>query len=122
MILIEFAPPAPLLSSNDRLHHMKRYQREGLWQEAAWAFALAQIKPADRPQRRSLVHVTLPCKSLKTRRDPHNFFATVKPIVDGLVHAGLWPDDTPEYVKVDEPSFWTASSVLVEISMIGQDV
>jgi crossover junction endodeoxyribonuclease RusA len=122
MIFVEFAPPAPLLSLNDRLHHMKRYQLEGLWREAAWAHALHQLAPAERPQRRSLVHVTLPCRSLNTRRDPHNFVATVKPIIDGLVHAGLWPDDTSEYVKTDEPSFWTASSVLVEISMIGADV
>lgn len=69
----------------------------------------------------SLVHVTLPVKSVNTRRDPHNFVATVKPIIDGLVHAGLWPDDTAAYVKTDEPSFWNASSVLVEISMIGAD-
>lgn len=121
MLLIEFAPPDKLISLNDRMHWSKRYQREKLWAEATWVHALQQIKPAERPQRRSLVHVTLPVKSVNTRRDPHNFFATVKPIIDGLVHAGLWPDDTPEYVKVDEPSFWNASSVLVEISMIGQD-
>lgn len=30
------------------------------------------------------------------RRDPHNYHATMKPIVDRLVQAGLWPDDTPE--------------------------
>lgn len=121
MILIEFAPPDKLLSLNDHVHWRVQRQREGLWRETAWAHALKQIKPSERPQRRSLVHVTLPVRSMSTRRDPHNFFATVKPIVDGLVHAGLWPDDTAEFVKTDEPSFWTASSVLVEISMIGQD-
>jgi hypothetical protein len=38
------------------------------------------------------------------RRDPHNYVGTVcKWIVDGLVMAGLWPDDNPEYVSLAEP-------------------
>jgi hypothetical protein len=38
------------------------------------------------------------------RRDPHNYVGTiVKSIVDGLVLAGVWPDDTPEWVQVAEP-------------------
>lgn len=37
------------------------------------------------------------------RRDPINFAKTVKHIVDGLVLAGAWPDDTPEYVDQDIP-------------------
>lgn len=37
-------------------------------------------------------------------RDPHNYVGTVvKSIVDGLVIADVWPDDTPEWVKVNEP-------------------
>ena len=35
----------------------------------------------------------------KRRRDPSNLIATQKPILDGLVDAGLVPDDTPEYVN-----------------------
>ena len=58
----------------------------------------------------------MPVKSLKTRRDPHNVFATVKPIVDGLVDARFWPDDTAEWVTVLEPEFWTGGMVLVEIT------
>lgn len=37
------------------------------------------------------------------RRDPHNYVATMKPIVDQLVLWGCWPDDTAEYVSVAEP-------------------
>lgn len=41
---------------------------------------------------------------VKRRRDPHNYAGTVvKAIVDGLVNAGMFPDDTAEYVRVDEP-------------------
>lgn len=41
------------------------------------------------------------------RRDPHNFYPTIKPIIDGLTDAGLWPDDTPEFVRTFEPVFTT---------------
>lgn len=38
------------------------------------------------------------------RRDPHNYVGTVvKAAVDGLTAAGLWPDDTPDWVEVAEP-------------------
>ena len=49
------------------------------------------------------VHVTLTFRE-KRRRDPHNFVGTVvKAIVDGLVRAGVWPDDNPQWVTVIEP-------------------
>ena len=32
------------------------------------------------------------------RRDPSNCIATQKPAIDGLVDAGIMPDDTPEYI------------------------
>lgn len=118
MILIEFPQPAPLLSLNDRIHWTKRRQREGLWQESAWAYALKEYR-GPKPCPKGKVRVTLPVRSMKTRRDPHNFVATIKPIVDGLVHAGLWPDDTAEYVETTEPTFWTSSMTLVEIYFTG---
>lgn len=38
------------------------------------------------------------------RRDPHNYVGTVtKWVIDGLVRAGLWPDDNPEWVTVHQP-------------------
>ena len=122
MILFEFSAPAPAVSATRRVSRQVRYQREGLWREAAWIAAMAHTNRVERPQRRSLVHVTLPVASVPRRREPSDFTTTVSLVVDGLVHAGLWPDDTPEFVKTDEPSFWTASTVLVEISMIGVDV
>ncbi len=32
------------------------------------------------------------------RRDPHNYYPTLKAIVDGLVDYGLLPDDSHEYL------------------------
>lgn len=37
------------------------------------------------------------------RRDPHNLVATLKPVEDGIVDAGVVPDDTPEFVPPTTP-------------------
>jgi crossover junction endodeoxyribonuclease RusA len=37
------------------------------------------------------------------RRDPHNYYATIKPLIDELVQCGLVPDDTAEWVSTSEP-------------------
>lgn len=38
------------------------------------------------------------------KRDPHNYCGTVlKAVIDALVNAGLWPDDTPEWIGHREP-------------------
>lgn len=37
------------------------------------------------------------------RRDVENYFPTVKPLVDGLVDAGIAPDDTTEYYVSSTP-------------------
>lgn len=44
------------------------------------------------------------------RRDQDNLVATLKPCIDGLVDAGIVPDDSPEYVTwvppvIDPPDF-----------------
>jgi crossover junction endodeoxyribonuclease RusA len=39
----------------------------------------------------------------RRRRDPHNLVATLKPIEDGIVDAGVVPDDTAEYVPPSTP-------------------
>lgn len=39
----------------------------------------------------------------KRRRDPENLIATLKPLVDGLVDAGVAPDDTPDYYTTTVP-------------------
>jgi Holliday junction resolvase RusA-like endonuclease len=49
------------------------------------------------------------------RRDPHNYYPTIKPIVDGLTDAGFWLDDTPEYVETREPIFYKGETVYVLI-------
>lgn len=101
-------PTKALLSMNDRHHWARKAKDVRSWRDAAsiaargfaWAYtkrgiALKEFKP-------SMVVITLDVPD-KRRRDPANFFPCVKAIVDGLVDAGWWPDDTPEYVTVCEP-------------------
>jgi Holliday junction resolvase RusA-like endonuclease len=39
------------------------------------------------------------------RRDPHNFYPTIKAICDGFTHACVWQDDDSKHVKTYEPTF-----------------
>lgn len=41
----------------------------------------------------------------KRRRDADNLVGTLKPACDGIVDAGIVPDDTPEYMKKEMPIF-----------------
>jgi hypothetical protein len=119
---ITFARPAPLLSLNDRHHWAHRSRVNKLWRTAAHTAACTIGPPsARRANGRVLIAVTLPVRSVKVRRDPHNFVATIKPIIDGLVDAGVVPDDDSRWVVTAEPAFAAGSTVTVRISDGGVD-
>jgi hypothetical protein len=114
-----YAFPAPdkVITLNSRMHHMDRASTVKSWRWSAWANAVnaiskGRLKKGSPP---CLVQVRFPVRSLNIRRDPHNYIATVKPIVDGLVDARIWPDDTPDWVTVVDPVFHTGSLVVVEL-------
>lgn len=101
---VVFSAPTPLLSVNQRVHWSKRARVTKEWRAAAhWGVRRLGTSAdyRDLPPCRVLVELPVPDRR---RRDPHNYTSTiVKAIVDGLVDAGCWPDDTPEFVTVDEP-------------------
>lgn len=102
MTPITFAPPCQLMSLNDRDHWAVKARKARLWrQRAGWAALSVHGKPGHHLPP-CIVTVVLPVKGNR-HRDPHNYFATVKPVVDGLVDAGCWPADTPEWVTTTEP-------------------
>jgi crossover junction endodeoxyribonuclease RusA len=68
------------------------------------------------PQPASTVRVELPFERQSSRRDPSNYLPAVKAIVDGLVDAGLWADDTAEFLSVEEPVLVKASRVVVHVA------
>lgn len=122
-LVIDFFPPGPLLSLNQRGHWARKSRHVAEWRKAAWLAACNRRRhPSfpDTPLPKSLVKLSLPVKSLLVRRDPHNFYATTKPVIDGLVDARLWPDDTPDYVVTTEPEFHTTDrKVWVRIYPLG---
>jgi crossover junction endodeoxyribonuclease RusA len=107
-------PTKALLSMNDRKHWRPRAIAVHTWRAYASAHGQALRSKGYPP---SMVCVTLDVPD-KRRRDPANFFPCVKAIVDGLVDAGLWPDDTPEWVTVVEPVLRVVKGpLMVEVTL-----
>lgn len=84
----------PPLSMNDRLHHHVKARIVADIRAAGCWLAREQHIP-------HLEHVTVSMVWTvpdRKRRDDENPVATLKPFCDGLVDAGIVPDDTPEYM------------------------
>lgn len=115
-----FQAPAALLSMNDRHHWRKRAELVKAWRNGAWAAAhdadLGYFGAGRVRDVRCEVAVTLTVRD-RRRRDPHNYYPTVKAIIDGLVDAGGWPDDTPEWVTTREPVLRVGSDRLVIVRL-----
>ena len=87
---------APPLTLNQRLHWAARSRlTRGLRESTAWLANLPALPS---------VHVVLHYRPADNRRrDPDNIVATLKPCLDGLVDAGIVPDDTPQFVSWSQP-------------------
>lgn len=87
------------LTLNQRLHWAEKARRTRIVRDAvAWRARAAKIG------RREHVVVQLHYVPPDRRqRDPSNLMATQKPAVDGLVDAGVVPDDIPAYVTELQP-------------------
>lgn len=120
MTILRFPCPAEPLSVNReaakprsrqgamRLHHI-----HATWRDTTTLFARSKLRGTSLGP--STVQVTIPFATNR-RRDPHNYTGTVvKWIVDGLVRAGIWPDDTPEYVTVLDSLLVVGDEVIVSI-------
>jgi crossover junction endodeoxyribonuclease RusA len=91
---IPLAHGLPYLSANYRLHWSARAERVRIVREAvAWRAREHKLTP----QSYLIVqlHYIAPDRR---KRDPSNLMPNQKAGVDGLVQAGVVPDDTPEYV------------------------
>lgn len=84
----------PPLSANQRLHWRAKADRTATVRESvAWRAKQAGV----RPQMHVIVQLHYAPQD-RRRRDPSNLMATQKAAVDGLVDAGVVPDDTPLFV------------------------
>lgn len=120
MIVIRFPPPAPTLNMNDRKHWAAKAKAAAAWREAAgWAAHDAANNGLQRNQPFSVVQLVIPVRSLKVRRDPSNWYPTVKAVVDGLVDAGVFADDSSKHLATVEPEFKQGGYVEVHIKEAG---
>ncbi len=117
-MILTFAPPAKPWSTNEdrNLHKYKRAELIRLWHEATQMHTRSVINVYGIVQEPGIVRLQIPFK-VDRRRDPHNYCGTVlKAVIDGLVGAGVWPDDTPEWVGHREPVLYKGNLVVVEIT------
>lgn len=113
--VVAFVPPGRLMSLNDREHWRPHARRVAVWRDVARVAALAALAgrgPSGRQLPPSLVLVELPVND-RRRRDPANYAPCTKAIVDGFVDAGLWPDDTPQWVTTFEPTLRPGATEIV---------
>ncbi|MFG6197783.1 hypothetical protein [Nonomuraea sp. JJY05] len=96
---IELPPGTKLLNANDRLHWTKeRPIKKNLRQTACWLARAAKI-PNMRKAR--MVGVFEPPDN--RLRDPANWAPSWKAVVDGVVDAGVLPDDNSKYLEGPYP-------------------
>lgn len=93
--------PCDWINANQRDHFHDRRRRTSAWREAAnGAVRMAAFHEGIRsPAFTTPVHIV--CTVHKTRAgrwDAGNLYPTAKAIVDGLVDAGVIPDDSNEWV------------------------
>lgn len=84
----------PLLSANGRYHHMQRHRLSRVLRAAAQHKTRAARVP--RLLRARIVALYHPPD--RRRRDVHNLLPAAKCCVDGLVDAGVLPDDNDDHL------------------------
>jgi crossover junction endodeoxyribonuclease RusA len=92
-------PQTAPMSLNDRHTWQQKARLKKPYREAAHLLARQQKIPACQRVRVTLIYTPRD----RRRRDPLNLVATLKLVEDGLVDAGVVPDDTPEYLESQMP-------------------
>ena len=113
-------PATEVLTSNQRLHWGERARRT---RALRWRATLA-YRQAGKP-RLEVAHLTARLTYRdQRRRDDHNIMPTLKACVDGVVAAGLLPDDNHKHlvgpdIRVAEPDREQAGYLCVELRFVG---
>lgn len=97
--------PGKPLTSNDRFNRWEQAALTRQWREASFWWAKRDRLNCRRAQGQVEVWVAFGTRQPGKKRDPHNFFPTVKAICDGLTDAAVWVDDDSTHVRTVEPTF-----------------
>ncbi|MFI2620454.1 hypothetical protein [Streptomyces sp. NPDC018584] len=101
---LELPAETTLINANDRMHPAKRARFVKVIRQAAWAMARHHKMPA--LQRAHIFYVIHP-DTRGRRRDPGNWSPSAKAAVDGLVDAGVLPDDNHHHLLGPDPRIGT---------------
>lgn len=119
---ITFTAPNRPLSINEAnsMHWASKRRRLEPWRQEVWLRWLARSEQ-DRLEMAEegliIVKVTLPF-SRAGRRDAHNYTSTVvKALIDELIKHGMAPDDTPEFIKVEDPVLVVDKDLTVTVEL-----
>ena len=93
MIVLEQFDPTMLLTSNQRLHWAKHGERTAYWRGLGNT-AGVRVEPMERA--RIVVHLRFPNN---ITRDVGNWYPTAKGLVDGMVDAGVLPNDDDAHLE-----------------------
>ena len=113
-------PATEVLTSNQRLHWGERARRT---RALRWRATLA-YRAAGKPRLEAAHCVARLTYRDRRRRDDHNITPTLKACVDGVVAAGLLPDDDHKHlvgpdIRVTEPDRDQAGYLRVELRFEG---
>lgn len=102
------------LTANQRLHYHAKARLSRQWRDVA-AWRCRQMGVTFGKGARVVCELRF---HGNRRRDPANWNLTAKPVIDGLVDAGIFPDDTPRYVtgpdmRLGEPVATKADEELI---------
>ena len=108
-------PPDKLLNQNDRLHWAATSKIKRSWKQVAHFTAVdlknrGLIKPIVEGQ--AIVTISIPVKTNR-RRDGHNYSPTAKCIIDGMVTAKIFIDDSTKYLYLNDIQFHIGDQVIV---------
>jgi len=91
ILIFTVQAPAAFINSNERLHHMAKAKLTKAWRSAVEAETRRIMNGPLRTPVRILAKIH---KTGNRRWDPNNLAPTTKACVDGMVDAGLIPDDS----------------------------
>ena len=120
VILWVDVPATEVLTSNQRLHWGERARRT---RALRWRATLA-YREAGKPRLEVAHCVATFTYRDRRRRDDHNLGPTLKALIDGVVAAGLLPDDDHDHlagpdIRVAEPDCDQSGYLCVELRFVG---